>query len=118
MNNWKQGDPERRANYNREPEDLGWIKKALVTSIIGLTAHMAGGIWWAATQTAKVDFVQVSLDSLKQDLKDSLSDRYRSSDATKDVSVINARIDRNEVRLSNLEKAVSNISSGAIKKFE
>lgn len=101
---WKEGDPDRRSN--REPEDLGWIKKALIGSIISLMANFSGGIWWAATQTAKMDFVQIQLVGLSASLKEASVDRYRGADAAKDISVLNSRIDRNEQRLASLESRV------------
>ena len=97
-------DGKERRIDNREPEDLGWIKKALVGSLVALTAHFGGGIWWAATQTAKMDFVQQQILAMREELKDASSDRYRGQDAEKDLAVINQRIERNETRIANLEK--------------
>lgn len=96
---------ERRGGH----DDLGWIKKSVVGLLITLTTHLAAGIWWASSQTTKMDFVQDSLMAMREELKSSNSDRYRGSDATKDLSVINARIDRNEFRLLSMERVVYKI---------
>lgn len=93
--------------HSRKPEDLGWIKKALIGAIITLMAHFAGGIWWAATQTAKMDFLQSSLIELSQDLKDASADRYRGADAKRDFLVIQDRMERNEDRILNLENKIT-----------
>lgn len=106
MSDWQEGNQERRQN-DREPADLGWIKKALVTSCLALLANFAGGIWWAATQTAKMDFVQNTITAIQQDLKDASNDRYRGADALKDFTVINSRIDRVEGRVVTLERSLN-----------
>ena len=92
-------DIERRKDYI----DLGWIKKGLMAGLFALITHFTAGIWWAATLTAKLDFVQESLLNLKIEMKDGMADRYTSRDATKDLITVNSRIDRNEVRLARLE---------------
>lgn len=102
---------ERRQIINREPEDLGWIKKALVGSLVALSAHFGGGIWWAATQTAKMDFVQQQILAMREELKDGSADRYRNADAVKDFSAVNARIERNESRIQALEKRIYSVVS-------
>lgn len=98
---WKSGDPERRQiNAN---SDLGWLKKMAIGSLIGLLVHFAAGIWWAATLTSKVDFMQEMMNKTESNLKEKIEPLYSQADSVKDFALINSRLDAYELRLSRLE---------------
>jgi hypothetical protein len=103
---WKPGDADRRQvpyRYDREPKDLGWIKKALVGALLGLAVHFASGIWWAATMTAKLSFLETSSIQMRSEFASVTAQQYKQTDATKDFASVHQRVDRIETRVTTLE---------------
>lgn len=100
MPNWKEGDPERRAQ--------GFvIRYELLGILVAIVVQTLAVVWWGgafqATVTTKMDYMRGDIMTLKSDLKDSITDRYTAKDANRDLSFLNKRIDKNEDRIQQLE---------------
>lgn len=89
--------------------ELTWIKRIMIGFVTVLCTNLLAGVWWAATMTANMKFIQVEVTSLSNQIRETTIDRYRGSDASKDFAVVNARIERNESRLLRLEEKQTKI---------
>lgn len=71
-------------------------KEIPIALIIALSVQTGGMIWWAATQTAK-------LDNLVNMVAQFQANQYTKHDAAKDVQFLMSRISDNERRIDKLE---------------
>lgn len=86
-------------------EDMLVLKKIVIGVAVTTVVQLFGAIWWAATVTAKLEFVGGEVTALKSEIKYTANDRYRSTDAAKDFINVNAKIDRNTKEIDDLKKS-------------
>jgi hypothetical protein len=72
-------------------------KEIPIMLIFAILIQTAGGIWWAATLTNKLDNLVTQLSDIKQE-------SYSKIDAAKDIELMNFKISDLSNRLNRLEK--------------
>lgn len=82
------------------------IRYELLGIIAIMVIQTMGGIWWAASMTTDMANVKKELVNINAQILVASSDRYRAADASRDFSIIEKRLDRNEARIANLENRV------------
>lgn len=81
-------------NIKQEKWHVG--KEIPIAVIVTLMAQTGGWIWWAATQTAKLDNLVVMMSEYKRD-------QYTKTEAAKDMQFMLSRISNTERRIDHLE---------------
>ncbi len=71
-------------------------KEIPIALLFAIFIQTAGGIWWAATLTAKIDSLNNQIISLQDE-------KYTKLDASKDFTTINVKIADLDRRISILE---------------
>jgi hypothetical protein len=71
-------------------------KEIPLAMIFGMMIQTSGVIWWAASLSAKLDYLTEQVASLQHD-------RGRQENSFKDIAVIEQRLDTNERRILILE---------------
>lgn len=86
------------ANNNNNTEQKWHLGKEIpITLVFLICVQTAGGVWWAATLTNKLDNLTTQINDLK-------SEKYTKGEAVKDQSLINLRIENIERRVELLEQ--------------
>lgn len=79
------------------------VRFELLGVLLAIIVQTITAVWWGATVTTKMDYMQQAVAGLKIELNSTMSDRYTNKDAIKDFAVINDRITRTENRITAIE---------------
>lgn len=86
-------------------DEYNWIKKFLIGLASALLIQLGGAIWWAATITAKQDFIQSEMDTIKN----GTTDRYRGADAIRDFTLVRETISELQNKLGEDSNRISRL---------
>ena len=83
----------------RKPEKWHVGKEIPLALVLTLAIQTGGGVWWAASMSAKMDYAIAKMDEFARE-------RYTREDARRDRELLQARDSEHDRRLADIESAL------------
>lgn len=83
-----------------------WVNHLLVVNFAFVVTVASGAVWWASAVAGDIKHLKTDVARIEAAVSNSINDRYRVSDATRDLALRDARIQQLADRILELERKI------------